>query len=164
MFSGKVNFSQNQRGKKGARQSVAVGCSFWQLLDHCDAEGHVLLRRDGEAGGREGEREQNVLFLLAEERSATLEAVLCRGPYILVPGTRASGGWECAWEGWGGGGGVVSMLLWSQPKSRTRLMGSPLLCDPSLENWSRHPDSCLPSSAYRDGAWRVDGGGGRDEG
>lgn len=50
------------------------------------------------------------------------------------------------------------MLPGSQPKSRTRLMGSPLLCDPSLENWSRHPDSCLPSSAYCDGAWHVDGG------
>lgn len=37
-------------------------------------------------GGRGGEKEQNVLFLLAEERSATLEAVFCRGPYILVPG------------------------------------------------------------------------------
>lgn len=36
------------------------------------------------------------------------------------------------------------MLLGSQPKSRTGLMGFPLLFDPSLENWSRHPDSCLP--------------------
>lgn len=26
-----------------------------------------------------------------------VEAVLCRGPYILVPGTRASGGWK--WRG-----------------------------------------------------------------
>lgn len=56
------------------------------------------------------------------------------------------------------------MLLGSQPKSSTRLMGSPLLCDPSLENWSRHPDSCPPSSTHCDGAWHVDGGGGRDEG
>lgn len=30
-------------------------------------------------------------------------------------------------------------------------MGSPLLCDLGLEDWSRHPDSCLPSSAYCDG-------------
>lgn len=52
------------------------------------------------------------------------------------------------------------MLLRSQPKSRTRLMGSLLLCDPSLENWSRHPDSCLPSYAYCVGAWHADGGGG----
>ena len=52
----------------------------------------MLLRRDGEVGGREGEREQNVLFLLAEDRSATLEAVLCRGPYILGPGSGASRG------------------------------------------------------------------------
>lgn len=49
-------------------------------------------------GGRGGEKEQNVLFLLAEERSATLEAVFCRGPYILVPGTQASGGSERVWE------------------------------------------------------------------
>lgn len=49
-------------------------------------------------GGREGEREQNVLFLLAEARSATLEAVLCRGLYILVLGSHAGRGWECAWE------------------------------------------------------------------
>lgn len=50
------------------------------------------------------------------------------------------------------------MLLGSQPKSRTRLMGSPLLCDPSLENWSRHPDSCLPQSlptAMGLGMWMV---------
>lgn len=41
-----------------------------------------------------------------------MEAVLCGGPYILVPGTRAGGGWE--WRGstkgrevWGGGRGDV---------------------------------------------------------
>lgn len=49
------------------------------------------------------------------------------------------------------------MLLGSQPKSRTGLMGSPLLCDPILKNWSRHPNSCLPSCAYCNGDWPVDG-------
>ena len=49
------------------------------------------------------------------------------------------------WRGTGGGGYDEGLVLsGSQPKSRTRLMGSPPLRDPSLENWSRHPDSCLP--------------------
>lgn len=41
-----------------------------------------------------------------------MEAVLCGGPYILVSGTRAGGGWE--WRGstkgrevWRGVGGVI---------------------------------------------------------
>ncbi|KAM7375689.1 hypothetical protein PAMP_005474 [Pampus punctatissimus] len=73
------------RGGEGAEQRVAVGCSSWQLSDRCAAEGLVLLGRDEEVEGRE----QNVLFFLAEERSATLEAVFCRGLYILVPGSQS---------------------------------------------------------------------------
>lgn len=58
-------------------------------------------------------RESRTSYFCWQRREVLLEAVLCRGPYILVPGTRAGGGWE--WrgsskkgerrgEGWRGGG------------------------------------------------------------
>lgn len=50
-FLGQSKFLSELEGGRRAKQSVAVGCSFWQFLDHCDAEGLVLLRL-GWGGGR----------------------------------------------------------------------------------------------------------------
>lgn len=73
------------------------------------------------------------LIFAGRGKEVLLEAVLCRGPYILVPGTPAIGGWE--WRGrWSQRCDEGPILQGSQPKSRPRLMASPLLCDLSLEN------------------------------
>lgn len=42
-------------------------------------------------------RESRTSYFRWQRRDVLLEAVLCRGPYILVPGTQAVGGWE--WRG-----------------------------------------------------------------
>lgn len=54
-FLGQSKFLSELEGGERAKQSVAVGCGFWQFLDHCDAEGLVLLRL-GWGGGRERRR------------------------------------------------------------------------------------------------------------
>ena len=55
-------------------------------------------KSDEKVGGRVSKRKQNVLFLLAAERSASLEAVFSRSMSTSVPGSRAGGGWERVWK------------------------------------------------------------------
>lgn len=74
-------------GDKG--ESVAVGRSLWQFFGPLRRGGNFSVMK------RRWERVQSILFLLAE---VLLEAFLCRGPYILVPGTPAIGGVGVAWE------------------------------------------------------------------
>lgn len=70
------------------------------------------------------------LIFAGRGRRELSEAVLCRGPYILVPGTQASGGWE--WRGrWSEDYDEGPVQRGSQPKSRPRLMGC------SSVMWSR---------------------------
>lgn len=52
------------------------------------------------------------------------------------------------WEGGGGGVWWEAYAAGESSKVQTCLMDSPLLFDSSLENWSRHPSSCLPFSAH----------------
>lgn len=87
----KVNLSQSHEWKKrGAKQSVAVGCSS----DHCYAEGLVLLRREGEKA-----RESIMSYFCWQRREALpWRRFSAEAHTSLVPGNRASTGWECVWE------------------------------------------------------------------
>lgn len=90
------------------------------------------------AGG--GEREQNILFSLAAERYWRRFSTEAHTSLFLAP--KSGGGWE--WRGSskrGEGKGERRrdvmrgpILPGSQPKSRTHLMGSSLLCDLISEN------------------------------
>lgn len=86
------------------------------------------------------------LYILAAKLAG--DAVLCRGRPV-----REEGGVVELVGGMLKGKGPT--LLGSQPKCRPPLMGSPLLCDPSSENWSKHPDSCLPCSLSVATGWTV---------
>lgn len=128
----------------GAKQSVAVGCGFWQLCCHCDAEGLVLLRWDWEVGGKQRRRERaECLIFAGRGEKCYLGGSSLQRPIHLSSwhpsrqgvGVRVGGVKRRESERRVGGGYAEKpMLLGSQPKSRAPLMGSPLLCDPSLEN------------------------------
>lgn len=90
---------------------VAVGRSFWQLSHCCDVGGPALPGRGvgedreeaaaaGGGGGEGGGGGSSAEHLIFAGSRGHVEAVLCGGPYILVPGTPS-------WRGGGSGVGAL---------------------------------------------------------
>lgn len=129
-----IPFLTNKRRKKRPMWSVAVGCRFWQLVDHSGVEGLLAETRMERWVGEEV-KDQHVLCLLPEEINATLGPFSRVCPELLAPRVSVDGslyvggdkrrqkggvGRECGYD-------KGQIMPGSQPKSRTCLMISSVM-------------------------------------